>query len=195
MLFLTTVPRFNRAMADQQTGLSDLRRVTYELVPGVGLSRHESRLPQGDGVWDESTPPEILAQEVVDLQFRYFDATQGQWLTSWDGTSGGPPQAVEITMAILPPDESSLAPPRPPTSYRTVVAIPTATVPPESSLRREGRHETSNKCSPLAERVGASTRSASGLHSGSQPAGRVSSCWRCWWWWPSWPWWATGFST
>jgi hypothetical protein len=76
---------------------------------------------------------DIIAPEVVSLQFRYFDGTS--WLDSWDGsqtgpdylTPIGPPSAVEITLGILVPssDNHSWSQPSP-RYYRHVVPILTA---------------------------------------------------------------------
>jgi hypothetical protein len=118
---------------------SDLHRITYWLVGGNGgLARQEIKQATSDDAL-VSTPPDIpdeasfvIAEEVQSVAFRYFDGTA--WQNSWDGTqtdstgsSTGPPQAVEITVAILPPssdspagDNSNLK------TYRHVVAIPTA---------------------------------------------------------------------
>jgi hypothetical protein len=118
---------------------SDLHRITYWLVGGSGgLARQEIKQATSDAALI-STPPDIpdeasfvIAEEVQSVAFRYFDGTA--WQDSWDGTqtdstgaSTGPPQAVEITVAILPPgsdssagDNSNLK------TYRHVVAIPTA---------------------------------------------------------------------
>jgi hypothetical protein len=42
---------------------------------------------------------ELVAEEVVTLEFRYFDGTA--WLTEWDTqASGGLPQAIEVAVAI-----------------------------------------------------------------------------------------------
>jgi prepilin-type N-terminal cleavage/methylation domain-containing protein len=122
-----------------QSVSSDLHRITYWLVGGNGgLARQEIKQATSDDALI-STPPDIpdeasfvIAEEVQSVAFRYFDGTA--WQDSWDGTqtdstgaSTGPPQAVEITVAILPPgsdssagDNSNLK------TYRHVVAIPTA---------------------------------------------------------------------
>src|SRR5207245_8123141 len=125
-----------------QAVTSDLRRITYWVAGGsgspLGLARQEIKQATSDDALN-STPSVIpdeasfvIAEEVQSVAFRYFDGTA--WQDSWDGTqidstgaSTGPPQAVEITVAILPPssdssagDNSNLK------TYRHVVAIPTA---------------------------------------------------------------------
>jgi len=131
MLFLTSVPRVSRNTSQTQTGTGDLRRVSYQLVTGTGLVRQECHTPRADGTWEEE-PPVVLAAEVVGLTFRYFDSVSSQWSSTWDGTTSGPPQAVEITMSIIPPTETAMGGvQKPATTYRTVVAIPTAAIPQE----------------------------------------------------------------
>ena len=51
----------------------------------------------------------VIAPEVVQLQFRYFDGTD--WQDTWDGsqpgpdgmTPMGPPRAIEITLGVRQP--------------------------------------------------------------------------------------------
>ncbi len=48
----------------------------------------------------------ILAEEVIRLEFHYFDGVE--WLDEWDSVaSDGLPLAIEITIGFRPPDESS----------------------------------------------------------------------------------------
>jgi prepilin-type N-terminal cleavage/methylation domain-containing protein len=132
MLYTTTLPRYTQATAGVQSGAGDYRRIVYALVPGGGLTRQEFRAPVLNGSSpSEQAPAEVLAPEVVDLHFRYFDPTSGQWLTSWDGTTGGPPFAVEIVIALRPFAETQArgAALKPVGTYRTVVAIPSAGIP------------------------------------------------------------------
>lgn len=101
----------------QQTGFSDQRRITYWLSSASdgGLARQEVLRVTAD---DETTqlPPNVsdeaslvIAPEVVQLQFRYFDGTD--WQDTWDGsqpgpdgvTPMGPPRAIEITLGIRQP--------------------------------------------------------------------------------------------
>jgi hypothetical protein len=120
---------------------SDLRRITYWLAGGgspLGLARQEVRQATSDDAL-VSIPPDIpdeeshvIAEEVQSLTFRYFDGTA--WQDSWDGTqldssgaSIGPPQAVEITLSILPPNSGDLTTDNSNAkTYRHVVAISTA---------------------------------------------------------------------
>jgi hypothetical protein len=130
---------------------SDLRRITYWLVGGnepLGLARQEVKLATSDDalvtlppdIPDESTF--VIAEEVKSLQFRYFDGTS--WQDSWDATAAGstgaplgPPLAIEITVAVAPPDSNDSTTDSKPSlkSYRHVVAIATAngTTPPPTT--------------------------------------------------------------
>jgi prepilin-type N-terminal cleavage/methylation domain-containing protein len=133
-LFVSTLPRFGQDEAEVQTGLSDLRRITYYLVPGQGLARQEVRNVMAGELNPEEEAVDLLGVEVVDLKFRYYDAQMG-WLETWDGTTTGPPLAVEVQMAIAPPAETLRfgGRPREPNYYRMVVAIPGANIPPPQS--------------------------------------------------------------
>jgi prepilin-type N-terminal cleavage/methylation domain-containing protein len=133
-LFVSAVPIYGRDVADQQTGqpvFSDLRVITYYLVPGQGLARQEVRNVAASDMMSSAPAPDLLAAEVVDLQFRYYDGVAQTWMTSWDGTTGGPPMAVEITLGIQAQPEAGtvFSSRKPPTYCRTVVTIPTASVP------------------------------------------------------------------
>jgi prepilin-type N-terminal cleavage/methylation domain-containing protein len=153
----------------QQLNSSDLRRITYWLVDGQGLARQETdRVSASEDDADAALPPNvpdegkyILAPEVTDLNFRYFDGES--WQDSWDGTvlgtdgktPMGPPRAIEVTMSVRRPgadpnDDSAIK------QYRQVIPInaPTPSRRPSARGRpgrrarpgrREGpRHEHSN---------------------------------------------------
>ncbi len=133
-LFVSTLPRFAQEEAELQTGISDLRRITYYLVEGQGLARQEVRNVMAQDLAPEDEQRDILGPEVVDLKFRYYDATQG-WLDYWDGTGTGPPLAIEIQMALQQSAETMRfgGKPSPPSYYRMVVGIPSATIPQQQS--------------------------------------------------------------
>jgi len=75
---------------------------------------------------------EMIAPEVIALEFRYFDGSA--WRTEWDtDTEGGLPQAVEIALLLEPRDEQERATAGPLTEqmnglpgnlYRLVVRLP-----------------------------------------------------------------------
>jgi hypothetical protein len=130
-LFVSTLPRFGSMEDDQQTGLCDLRKVTYWVEPGVGLARQEVRNVMAGDFNAEEGPLDLIAPEVVDLQFRYFDPSVGDYVTTWDGSTSGPPLAVEILLTVQAQTQNWTGPPRQPTTYRMVVTIPSASIPQE----------------------------------------------------------------
>jgi len=124
--------------------VSDLRRVSYWLVGGdgspAGLGRQEVPIVTSDdalqnlppGIDNESSY--ILAEEVVSLNFQYFDGTD--WQDSWDcttlGADGvtpiGSPRAIAVTLGMLPHHsgvalQNNASNPR---IYRHVISIPSA---------------------------------------------------------------------
>jgi hypothetical protein len=116
-------------MMETPLGVCDQRRIVYALVPGQGLVRQEIRNVAGDEFNDNTATADVLAAEVVELQFRYFNATTGVWDDQWDGSISGPPLAVEITLGLTTPSEYEAAAAGAPATYRLVVSVPTATVP------------------------------------------------------------------
>jgi type II secretion system (T2SS) protein J len=131
-LFVSTLPRFGREDYDMQTGVSDLAKITYWLEPDQGLARQEIRNVGGSSILPDQGRSDILANEVVDLHFRYFDPSLGDWTTLWDGSTNGPPLAVEILLTIQPQTYSIFGR-KDPTTYRMVVHVPTAQIPQSSS--------------------------------------------------------------
>lgn len=124
----------------QPTGTSDLKRISYWLAADGGLARQEFDRVTAD---DDSSalPPDIpdeqryiVAPEVVDLSFRYFDGNA--WTDSWFGstlgadeaTPIGPPRAVEITMTLRVPGSDAGDEKR--KTFRHVVAIGAANAQP-----------------------------------------------------------------
>jgi len=97
--------------------VSDLRRVTWWLTD-QGLARQEILVATSDDSLSVPAPDlndgysKLVAQEVKNLQFRYYDPTNQAWQDSWDGTQPGadgitpmgPPAAVEITLTIALPN-------------------------------------------------------------------------------------------
>jgi prepilin-type N-terminal cleavage/methylation domain-containing protein len=96
-----------------QLNASDLHRVTYWLADG-GLARQDlDRISAQDDDPDAPLPPGvpdeskyIVAPEVTDIGFRYFDGEN--WQDSWDGTvigpdgktPVGPPRCIEVTLTV-----------------------------------------------------------------------------------------------
>jgi prepilin-type N-terminal cleavage/methylation domain-containing protein len=106
ILFTGRVPR--EVLLKGERG-SDLRRITFWLVPGKGLAREEVTLVTGEAI--DLIPPDVdnperyvFAPEVTSVSFQYWDP-QAQWLTSWDGSQPidlpvGPPAAIEISITL-----------------------------------------------------------------------------------------------
>jgi prepilin-type N-terminal cleavage/methylation domain-containing protein len=126
ILCTSQVPRPSADPTSQPT--SDLRRIAYWLANGLGLSRKEiQQVTSDDANSDLSDDPSlVIAGEVVDLTFSYFDGSA--WQDNWDGTTLGPdgqtpigpPVAVGIDLTISSPDKQSTK------KYHRVVLIPTA---------------------------------------------------------------------
>src|SRR5262245_25442603 len=90
--------------------VGDVIRVTY-FMTSDGLCRQEIAPPTSELI-DDPLPTEkddhtkILASEVKDLKFRYYDGNT--WQDSWDGstpgpdgvTPQGPPRAIEIALTV-----------------------------------------------------------------------------------------------
>lgn len=102
------------AGTDQQP--ADQLRVTYYLSSGGrGLCRQVRPWVTADGVRNATDPDpgtedaDLLAEEVQDVQFEYFDGAS--WQTEWDGsqtqsdgaTLVGPPRAIRMTLTLQPP--------------------------------------------------------------------------------------------
>jgi len=137
----------NASPDSEPTGVSDLRRITYWVAGGsgspVGLARQEVKVvTSSDANLAPSIPPSVpdeasyvIAEEVKNLQFQYWDGTS--WQDSWDSTQAGadgstpqgPPLAIAITMDLALPGSGNgngqEAKPRV-KSYRHVVPILTA---------------------------------------------------------------------
>jgi hypothetical protein len=122
--------------------VSDLRRINYWLSAG-GLSRQEVNVATTDdalsyvatGSYTPSDPDNrdyVIAPEVSDLQFQYFDGTS--WNDSWDGTVTGPdgqtpigpPVAISVQMDIVLSRHGTGGDERTVRTYRQVVFLPTA---------------------------------------------------------------------
>lgn len=125
-LYSSQTPQYSKTDADTPNSIySDLRTITYSCQPNLGLIRTESlNILSGSGT--TSTDPnqqEVLAPEVQDMHFQYFDPVAQTWQTQWDGTSQGPPAAIEVTLTVQMPDIPGV-PTRPPINHRLVIAIP-----------------------------------------------------------------------
>ena len=131
ILFAGRVPREVLLKGERA---SDLRRITFWLVPGKGLAREEVTLVTGEAI--DLIPPDVddpdryvFAPEVTSVSFQYWDP-QSQWLTSWDGSQPidlpvGPPAAIEISITIGNSRTLDSGTEVTPTVYTHVVTLPT----------------------------------------------------------------------
>lgn len=105
--------------------VSDVKTVSYYIHPVLGglVRRVRSRVSEQyaletgliDDTGDEAF---IIAPEVVDLSYRYFDGTQ--WYYDWNSNDrSGLPMAVEITLAFAPPadEDDPMQPAGPASGY------------------------------------------------------------------------------
>ncbi len=115
-------------------GASDMRRVSYWLSgTGRGLCRQVRDEVTADGVGNSTDPDrtdeadDVIADEVVDVQFEYFDGSG--WAAEWDGsavsadgaTPQGPPRAVRVTLTV---EVAPTRPGEPPFLKRSQQVIP-----------------------------------------------------------------------
>jgi hypothetical protein len=139
-LFVSRFPRelYVNPDSDTQPVVSDLRRISYWLPDGqdstTGLARQEVPLVTSDDAL-QNMPPGIegeassyvIADEVRELNFQYFDGTN--WQDSWDSTVAGAdgvtpigsPCAIAVTVGIARPGADGAV-----KTYRHVIAIQTA---------------------------------------------------------------------
>src|SRR5207248_3157307 len=123
--------------------LSDLRLISYWLATDgsnpLGLARREFKRVTADDASNQPSTTDIpqdaaalIAEEVKDLRFRYFDGLT--WYDTWDATEPGPdgvtaigpPLLIEITLGFVIPTSDNHGGPPTVRSYRHVVSIPTA---------------------------------------------------------------------
>src|SRR5207249_4585526 len=140
---ISRVPRYQQVipgtggMTDAASLNSDQRHIVYWLAGAgndrpLGLARYETPLtlaasqdlPVVIGGSDEKN--HVIAPEVVELQFSYFNGSSGSWQDTWDSrtmdqdglTPIGPPWAVAINMKLSIGENKTR-------SFRHVIAIPT----------------------------------------------------------------------
>lgn len=124
-LYGSQTPQFSRLDAETPNSVySDLRTISYYCQSGIGLVRREKLNVLSGGIdFDDPTQEEILAPEVQEMYFQYYDSASQSWMPSWDGTTMGPPAAIEVTLTVLMPEIPGV-PPRSPVRHRLVIAIP-----------------------------------------------------------------------
>jgi len=134
-LFIQRVPREAIPTDPSVTPqvVSDLRRVSWWL-PAGGLARQEVAIATSQDALDNLPPgiadedSYVIASEVKNLQFQYFDGTD--WQDTWDCTTTGadgvtpigPPQAIAIVLEIVAPQDGVKEEDAPNKRYRHVVA-------------------------------------------------------------------------
>ena len=132
-IYASQSPHYSRIDAETPNNIySDLRTITYCCDSTQGLIRQEVVNVLGGSSNDTSTQ-EVIASEVTSMQFQYYDPVNQTWAQQWDGTTNGPPSAIEVTMTVKMPDIAGV-PPRQPIKHRLVIAIPTfgSPIPPSS---------------------------------------------------------------
>jgi prepilin-type N-terminal cleavage/methylation domain-containing protein len=123
-IYGSQTPHYSRLDADSPNSVfSDLRTITYFCDPTQGLMRTETVNVLG-GTNGDTSQQEAIASEVTSMQFQYFDPTNQAWVQQWDGTTNGPPAAIEVTLTVKMPEIAGM-PPRQPLNHRLVIAIPT----------------------------------------------------------------------
>lgn len=80
---------------------AELKTVFYDYDPAKGLSRREIDFETPDLNAEGPEGSDMLAPEIVDCRFRYFDGKS--WSDSWESLDrGGLPVAIEATLTLLP---------------------------------------------------------------------------------------------
>lgn len=94
---------------------ADLRRVVYWLGNSGGLYRYETPWVTGEYTWNLSDLPipdengVLIAKEVKEVLFEFYDPYEMIWEQSWDGTGTssppysltlGPPTAIRVTLTF-----------------------------------------------------------------------------------------------
>lgn len=144
--------------------------VTAEGEPVHGLMRRE--LDRAVTQWASETgqlgdldrQAQLVAAEVVDLAFRYFDGTT--WVNQWDSASaGGLPWAVEIRLTLADPGAAARGDVRlsaAETTYRLVVALPLAEAASEEASAASGEEGAEPTSSDEGGQAGASAGGGGG---------------------------------
>ena len=128
-------------------------QVSNGLVRQV-VSRASSRWASISGDYtDSENAAQLLAPEVVAIEFAYFDGFE--WFSEWDSeTSGGIPMAVEIALAIQSPTISANDANAGLSTYRLVVHLPGAEPYEEETTDTIGTDATSTDTSDTSSSEG-----------------------------------------
>ncbi|WP_020475517.1 prepilin-type N-terminal cleavage/methylation domain-containing protein [Zavarzinella formosa] len=126
--------------SDNPPIVADIRRITYWLLADRGLARQEISYVTSEQVanisdpvieQDKSEADYVIADEVTDLLFEYWDGSA--WQESWDGTTlgadgktpQGPPAAIRVHFWVNVPGKD-------PKEIRHTIAIRSAAGPATS---------------------------------------------------------------
>lgn len=129
-----------------QDSQSDLRRLTYSFGGGTATEAsglYFSNVDQREAEWSElqgvamtDVPTELLAAEVISLQFQYLDGNTSTWVDDWHSIEyAGLPRAIRVSMQFAPAsaaDSEILASSRtsPTTEYvHFTIDLPAASLP------------------------------------------------------------------
>lgn len=135
--------RLNAASLNAALGepRSDLHRICYWVASDntgvLGLARKEYKVALSeealqDTPWSSGEIPNIIAEQIRDIEFFYFDSDFMEWVSEWDGSAVGadgkspigPPAAIRVVLYIgdplSDPNGQSLR------TMNYVIAIPTA---------------------------------------------------------------------
>lgn len=113
-------------------GAFNVRRVTFALESGADYASRELVLRQNptlmDPDEDEKNHPLVLARDLKEMQFEFWDLQRNDWVDQWTETNKLPP-LVKFTLRFAPPGQTAYSS-QPPEEVTRIVAIPSATVPP-----------------------------------------------------------------
>lgn len=192
--------------------VSEVKTIAWYLAGGSSTSGQNAVTAQGETVqglmrreldravtqWasesgqlaDLDQQAQLVAAEVVNLEFRYFDGTT--WVLEWDSSSaGGLPLAVEISITLADPSAAQLANAsvsrnNAETTYRLVVTLPLAEAAigeeeassgttDETGEQGSGNTEQTGSAGGTSSSAAGSGTSTTGSSSGSLGGGSMSS--------------------
>jgi type II secretion system protein J len=108
----------------------DVRRVTFQIEPGQNYSERDLVLRQNpilmDLDEDEEKHPLVLARNVQQMLFEFWDGRKNEWSDSW-AQSNTLPRLVRFTVAFARPNEHGYSHQK--DEVTRLVGLPTGTVP------------------------------------------------------------------
>jgi len=128
----------------QQSSSSSSSQVRRNTIDSTEMAGDASR-----GEADENAP-QLLAAEVVQLEFRYFDGRS--WMSRWDSRqTGALPRAVEVALATRRPQHPSRSRPRGPTQGPAAADNPS--MDSNTDMRGVSLFETSPESSAASQQL------------------------------------------